>query len=149
MFNGIDVGYIISTFPVNSWILDGVEVLGGASSFLYGSGAVGGAVNYVGKLASNQPLTQESLIRAGSFGQYQAAYGVNGRVGGPSRNTTCAPTSVTRARTATSSARTGAPSSLPDPGCGKSIRAYPIPWPGNTGPKTCSPTGERRCSIRR
>jgi iron complex outermembrane receptor protein len=52
MFNGIDVGYIISTFPVDSWILDRVEVLGGASSFLYGSGAVGGAVNYVSKLAT-------------------------------------------------------------------------------------------------
>lgn len=82
MFNGIDVGYIISTFPVDSWLLDRVEVLGGASSFLYGSGAVGGAVNYVSKLATNQPLTQETLFRAGSFGQYQAAYGVNGRVGG-------------------------------------------------------------------
>lgn len=83
MFNGIDVGYIISTFPVDSWTLDRVEVLGGASSFLYGSGAVGGAVNYVSKLASAQPLAQESLLRAGSFGQYQAAYGVNGHVGGP------------------------------------------------------------------
>lgn len=83
MFNGIDVGYIISTFPVDSWTLDRVEVLGGASSFLYGSGAVGGAVNYVSKLASRQPLAQESLLRAGSFGQYQAAYGINGRVGGP------------------------------------------------------------------
>lgn len=82
MFNGIDVGYIISTFPVDSWLLDRIEVLGGASSFLYGSGAVGGAVNYVSKLAANQPLAQETLFRAGSFGQYQAAYGVNGRVGG-------------------------------------------------------------------
>ena len=82
MFNGIDVGYIISTFPVDSWILDRVEVLGGASSFLYGSGAVGGAVNYVSKLASHQPIAQETLVRAGSFGQYQLAYGANGRVGG-------------------------------------------------------------------
>lgn len=82
MFNGIDVGYIISTFPVDSWLLDRIEVLGGASSFLYGSGAVGGAVNYISKLATNQLLSQESLIRAGSFGQYQAAYGVNGRIGG-------------------------------------------------------------------
>ncbi|MDP1612503.1 MAG: TonB-dependent siderophore receptor [Sulfuritalea sp.] len=81
MFNGIDVGYIISTFPVDAWILDRVEVLGGASSFLYGSGAVGGAVNYVSKLASRQPIAQETLLRAGSFGQYQLAYGMNGRVG--------------------------------------------------------------------
>lgn len=81
MFNGIDVGYVISTFPVDSWILDRIEVLGGASSFLYGSGAVGGAVNYISKIASRQPSTQESLLRGGSFGQYQAAYGVNGQIG--------------------------------------------------------------------
>lgn len=83
MYNGIDVGYIIANVPVDSWTLDRVEVLGGASSFLYGSGAVGGAVNYVSKLATNQPLSRESLVGVGSFGQYQAAYGVNGRVGDP------------------------------------------------------------------
>lgn len=81
MFNGIDVGYIISTFPVDAWTLDRIEVLGGASSFLYGSGAVGGAVNYISKLASSQAIAQESLVRGGSFGQYQLAYGINGRVG--------------------------------------------------------------------
>lgn len=81
MFNGIDVGYIISTFPVDSWHLDRVEVLGGSSSSLYGSGAVGGAVNYISKLANRQGLAQEALIRAGSFDQYQLAYGVNGRLG--------------------------------------------------------------------
>lgn len=81
MFNGIDVGYIISTFPVDSWLLDRVEVLGGSSSFLYGSGAVGGAVNYVSKLAYRQALTQDALVRLGSFNQYQFAYGVNGRLG--------------------------------------------------------------------
>lgn len=82
MNNGIDVGYIISTKPVDSWLLDRVEVLGGSSSSLYGSGAVGGAVNYISKVATRRPLKQDSLIRAGSFDSYQAAYGVNGAVGG-------------------------------------------------------------------
>lgn len=82
MFNGIDVGYIISTFPVDSWLLDRVEVLGGASSFLYGSGAVGGAVNYVSKLVSRQPLQQDALLRAGSYHSHQVAYGINGAIGG-------------------------------------------------------------------
>lgn len=83
MNNGIDVGYIISTKPVDSWLLNRVEVLGGASSSLYGSGAVGGAVNYVSKIATRRALRQDTLIRAGSFDSYQAAYGVNGAVGGP------------------------------------------------------------------
>ncbi len=82
MFNGIDVGYIISTFPIDSWLLDRVEVLGGASSFLYGSGAVGGAVNYVSKLATRQPMQQESLMRYGDFKTHQVAYGINAPLGG-------------------------------------------------------------------
>lgn len=82
MFNGIDVGYIISTFPIDSWLLDRVEILGGASSFLYGSGAVGGAVNYVSKLATRQPLQQESFLRYGDFKTHQVAYSINAPLGG-------------------------------------------------------------------
>lgn len=83
LVNGIDVGYIISTFPVDAWLLDRIEVLGGAAGFLYGSGAVGGAVNYVSKLANREPLRQDALLRLGNFGQYQAAYGVNARLAVP------------------------------------------------------------------
>lgn len=75
MFNGIDVGYVIAANPVDSWILDRVEVLGGASSFLYGQGAVGGAVNYISKLATRTPLAHDVLLRAGSDGAWQGAYG--------------------------------------------------------------------------
>lgn len=82
LFNGLDVAYVIAAHPVDSWLLDRVEVLGGASSFLFGQGAVGGVVNYVSKLASRQPLRQEALLRAGSFGSYQLAYDVNGAIGG-------------------------------------------------------------------
>lgn len=82
LFNGIDVAYIIAAHPVDSWLLDRVEVLGGAASFLYGQGAVGGVVNYVSKLATRQPLQHDTMLRAGSFGTYQAAYDVNGRIGG-------------------------------------------------------------------
>lgn len=82
LFNGLDVGYGSATNPLDSWLLDRVEVLGGASSFLYGQGAVGGAVNYISKVATRQPLQQDALLRAGSFGAYQAAYDVNGEIGG-------------------------------------------------------------------
>lgn len=82
LFNGIDVAYIIAAHPVDAWLLDRVEVLGGASGFLYGQGAVGGSINYVSKLATRQPLQHDTLVRAGSFGTYQAAYGINGTLGG-------------------------------------------------------------------
>lgn len=81
LFNGIDVGYGSASHPIDSWLLDRVEVLGGASSFLYGQGAVGGAVNYLSKVATRQAMQRDSLLRIGSFGTYQAAYDVNGAVG--------------------------------------------------------------------
>ena len=82
LFNGLDMGYSSATHPVDSWILDRVEVLGGASSFLYGQGAVGGAANYISKVATRQPIQHDTLVRAGSFGTYQAAYDINGAIGG-------------------------------------------------------------------
>lgn len=44
LFNGINVQYSIAARPVDSWIYDRVEVIGGPSSFLFGSGAVGGSI---------------------------------------------------------------------------------------------------------
>lgn len=82
LFNGLDVAYIIAAHPVDSWLLDRVEVLGGSSGFLFGQGAVGGAVNYISKLATRQPLQHDTLLRAASFGSYQAAYDVDGAIGG-------------------------------------------------------------------
>jgi len=82
LFNGIDVGYVIAAHPVDAWILDRVEVLGGASSFLYGQGAVGGAVNYVSKLATRTPLPNDVLVRGGSDGAWQGAYGGQMALGG-------------------------------------------------------------------
>jgi iron complex outermembrane recepter protein len=46
LFNGISVQYdVIAAKPVDSWIYDRVEVIGGPSSFLFGAGAVGGSIN--------------------------------------------------------------------------------------------------------
>lgn len=82
LFNGLDVAYIIAAHPVDAWLLDRVEVLGGASGFLFGQGAVGGAVNYISKLATRQPLQQDTLLRVASFGDYQLAHDFNGAIGG-------------------------------------------------------------------
>ena len=81
MFNGISVQYdAVAAYPVDSWLYERVEVLGGASSFLHGSGAVGGAVNYITKLASRQAMQQDVFASYGRYNSSQLAYGLNGAV---------------------------------------------------------------------
>lgn len=68
LFNGISVQYdTIAARPMDSWIIDRVEAVGGASSFLYGAGAVGGSINYITKVAD----------RDGDLTQLFASYGSN------------------------------------------------------------------------
>lgn len=86
LFNGIDVQYTIAARPVDSWIYDRVEAIGGPSSFLFGAGAVGGAINYITKLAQVGDIT-EGRLRAGSFGLREASVGLNRRVAGDGTGT--------------------------------------------------------------
>lgn len=52
LYNGISVQYdAIAARPVDSWIVERLEALGGPSSFLNGSGAVGGTINVITKIA--------------------------------------------------------------------------------------------------
>lgn len=52
LYNGITVQYdAIAARPVDAWIVDRVEAIGGPSSFLHGSGAVGGTINVLTKIA--------------------------------------------------------------------------------------------------
>ena len=82
MFNGITVQYdSIAARPVDSWIYDRVEAVGGASSFLNGSGAVGGSINYLTKLATRDQAFSEGRIRYGSFDANELAYGFNQPLG--------------------------------------------------------------------
>ena len=68
LFNGITVQYdAISARPVDSWIYDRVEAVGGASGFIHGAGAVGGSINYITKLAN----------RDGDLAQLYGSYGSN------------------------------------------------------------------------
>ncbi|WP_295856028.1 TonB-dependent siderophore receptor [uncultured Xylophilus sp.] len=81
LFNGINVQYTIAARPVDSWIYDRVEVVGGASGFLYGAGAVGGTINYITKLPERQDFA-EAQLRLGSHGMKEAAFGINRRIAG-------------------------------------------------------------------
>lgn len=80
LFNGINVQYSIAARPVDSWIYERVEAIGGPSSFLYGSGAVGGSINYLTKLAGHDPLTQARL-RLGTQDLREASFGLNRQLG--------------------------------------------------------------------
>lgn len=81
LFNGINVQYSIAARPVDSWIYDRVEVIGGPSSFLFGAGAVGGSINYITKLAERYDIS-EARLRVGSYALKEASVGLNRRVAG-------------------------------------------------------------------
>lgn len=82
LFNGISVQYdVIAARPIDSWIYDRVEAIGGPSAFLFGAGAVGGAVNYLTKVAQRAELS-EVQARAGSYGTWQLSAGLNRQIAG-------------------------------------------------------------------
>lgn len=81
MFNGINVQYSIAARPVDSWIYDRVEAIGGPSSFLFGSGAVGGSINYLTKIAETSDFSDVQL-RLGTHGLKEASFGLNRRIAG-------------------------------------------------------------------
>lgn len=82
LFNGITVQYdAIAARPVDSWIYDRVEVIGGPSTYLFGAGAVGGSVNYVTKTADRHDF-QEAQVRIGSFDTKQVSVGLNRQLSG-------------------------------------------------------------------
>ncbi|WP_445369792.1 TonB-dependent receptor [Methylomonas sp. BW4-1] len=82
LFNGITVQYdVVAARPIDSWLTDRVEVLGGPSTFLYGQGAVGGSVNYVSKIAHRGPDEHHGLVSLGEYLNRRASYGFNGQLG--------------------------------------------------------------------
>ncbi len=82
LFNGITVQYdAISARPVDSWIYDRVEVIGGPSTFLFGAGAVGGSINYLTKLAHRDGNEVQVKASYGSYDTSMLGLGVNGRLG--------------------------------------------------------------------
>lgn len=72
LYNGISVQYdAISARPVDSWLIERVESVGGPSGFLNGSGAVGGSTNLITKIADLQG--DLSQVRLGLGEQRQSA----------------------------------------------------------------------------
>jgi iron complex outermembrane receptor protein len=82
LFNGINLGYSSATRPVDAWMIDRVELIGGPSTFLYGAGAVGGSINYISRLASRDDSLFEGRLRYGSFDDSEVSLGFNRALGG-------------------------------------------------------------------
>lgn len=81
LFNGITVQYdAVAARPVDSWIYDRVEAVGGPSTFMYGAGAVGGSINYISKLAHREGDHTELKASYGSYDAVQLAVGTNQRL---------------------------------------------------------------------
>lgn len=82
LFNGITVQYdAISARPVDSWIYERVEVIGGPSTFLFGAGAVGGSINYITRLAHREGAEVDARASYGSYDTSMIGVGANGRLG--------------------------------------------------------------------
>ncbi|WP_296262438.1 MULTISPECIES: TonB-dependent receptor [unclassified Pseudomonas] len=82
MFNGINVATGLAR-PVDSWIYDRVELLGGPSSSMNGAGSVGGSLNYVTKLATRDERVAEGRVSYASFDTTQTAFGLNHALSAP------------------------------------------------------------------
>lgn len=76
MFNGVVVAGGL-TRPVDAWIYDRVELVGGPSSLINGAGSVGGSLNYVTKLANRQEQAAEGRLSYGSNDTTEVAFGLN------------------------------------------------------------------------
>lgn len=81
VYNGINLQYSIATQPVDAWIYERVEDIGGPSSFLYGAGGVGATINYITKTAQRHDISEVQL-GAGTRRYRQAAFGLNRRIAG-------------------------------------------------------------------
>ncbi|MGE7991015.1 TonB-dependent receptor [Pseudomonas sp. NPDC089554] len=77
LFNGINVQYGAAARPVGAWIYDRVELLGGPSSFLNGSGAVGGSLNMITRLASRDADSFEGRVSYGRYDTWETSVGAN------------------------------------------------------------------------
>ncbi|WP_313223609.1 TonB-dependent receptor [Stutzerimonas nitrititolerans] len=76
LFNGINLQYGGAARPIGAWIYDRVELIGGPSSFLNGSGAVGGSLNMITKLAERED-SLEARVSYARYDTWETAIGIN------------------------------------------------------------------------
>jgi iron complex outermembrane receptor protein len=68
-----------SARPLDSFLMERMEILKGPASILYGEGAIGAAINVVSKEAQPRFLV-DGLLSYGSFGSLRSGFGMNGPI---------------------------------------------------------------------
>ena len=82
LYNGMEIynaGNVVA-FPFDPWNVDFVGVLSGPASVLYGTGAIGGAVNVVPRRPDPMQRRNEVELGAGRFGTYHEAVDSTGPI---------------------------------------------------------------------
>jgi iron complex outermembrane receptor protein len=80
LFNGMEIynaGGVVS-FPFDAWNVDHIGVLSGPASVLYGTGAIGGAVNVVPRRPDPSTHRGEVQVGVGRYGQFHEAIDLTG-----------------------------------------------------------------------
>ncbi|WP_137822918.1 TonB-dependent siderophore receptor [Pseudomonas sp. D(2018)] len=75
LFDGIRLytGMGTTTFPTDPWQLEGIEVLRGPASSLYGEGATGAVINYLSKTPFEGEIRNQVRLGYGSYDRSQFA----------------------------------------------------------------------------
>lgn len=83
LYDGIQMFVAASTitFPADTWTVDRIEVLGGPSSSLYGTGAIGGVVNVIPRKPNTDSFVHNYRVTTGSNGTLRAAIDTTGPIG--------------------------------------------------------------------
>lgn len=75
------VGAGTVTFPFDPWTVERVEVLNGPASVMFGSGAIGGAVNVVPRRPNTVSREHSARLAGGSFNTWRTAVDTTGPIG--------------------------------------------------------------------
>jgi iron complex outermembrane receptor protein len=76
LYDGLQMFVVAGTmtFPSDPWTVDRIEVLGGPSSVMYGTGAIGGVVNVIPRKPNREVAEQSYRLTTGSYDTYRAAF---------------------------------------------------------------------------
>ena len=69
-----------TTFPVDPWMVEQIDVLRGPASVLYGEGSIGGAINVISRKTNTERTVVEGSAGFGSQDAWRAAAGIGGPI---------------------------------------------------------------------
>ena len=72
------VGQGTMTFPFDSWTVERLEYLAGPASVLYGSGAIGGALNVIPRRPNRGTPAGQARLTVGNYDTFRGAAGLGG-----------------------------------------------------------------------